>query len=135
QLKKFGCSRRRYVKVLALDIHGFRGIPTGRLVFPNQVGLVGPNGSGKSTIVDALSLVLGRHRLVRELTEHDFTGSRPRPEDRIRIVVTLGGFPSNDPDENQTWFRSGRAVEKWWDPTTRTVLSTEQPGTTLCAQI
>ena len=102
------------MRVLALDIHGFRGIPSGRLVLHDQVALVGPNGSGKSSIVDALCLVFGRQRLVRDLTEHDFAGSRPRPQDRIRIVATVGGFQSNDPDDNQTWFRSGRAVKKWW---------------------
>jgi len=44
------------VKVLAVDVHGFRGIPNGRLAWPDQVAIIGPNGSEKSTIVDALSL-------------------------------------------------------------------------------
>ncbi|MCC6363111.1 MAG: AAA family ATPase [Bryobacterales bacterium] len=123
------------MRVLALDIQGFRGIPSGRLVLPDQVALVGPNGSGKSTIIDALSLVFGRQKLVHNLTEHDFTGSCPQPADRIRIVATVGGFPSNDPDRNTNWFRSGRSIEKWWDPATKTVLPEEQPGTLLCAQI
>ena len=48
-----------------------------------------PDGSGKSTIIDALSLVFGRTRLVRELTEHDFYGSCPEATSRIRIVATL----------------------------------------------
>ncbi len=73
--------------VLALDIHNFRGVPDGRLVLTDQVGLVGPNGSGKSTIVDALSLVFGRQKLVQDLTEHDFTGSRPEPQHRIKIAT------------------------------------------------
>ena len=45
------------MRVLALEIHGFRGILKCRLVLPDQVALVCPNGSGRSTIVDALSLV------------------------------------------------------------------------------
>lgn len=123
------------MRVLALDVHGFRGIPNGRLVWPDQVALIGPNGSGKSTIVDALSLVFGRQKLVHELTEHDFSGSCPQPADRIRIVATVGGFPSNDPNDNTTWFRSGRSVERWWDPATKAVLPEERPGAVLCAQI
>jgi putative ATP-dependent endonuclease of OLD family len=123
------------VRVLALEIQGFRGIRHGRLVVPDQVALVGPNGSGKSTIVDALSLVFGRQKLVQELTEHDFSGSCPQPADRIRIVATVGDFPSNDPDDNPNWFRSGRSVERWWDPETKTLLPEGQLGALLCAQI
>lgn len=123
------------MRILALDVKGFRGIRNGRLVLPDQVALVGPNGSGKSTIVDALSLVFGRQKLVHNLTEHDFSGSCPQPADRIRIVATVGGFPSNDPDRNTNWFRSGRSVEKWWDTETKLVIPEQQPGALLCAQI
>ena len=97
-----------------LRVEGFRGIR--RLTFdlnPNTV-LVGPNGCGKSTTIDALSLVLGR-RMVKQLTEHDFLGSNPSEADRIRIVATLTGFGSDDPDEHTDWFRFGRAVHKWID--------------------
>ena len=65
--------------------------------------LVGPNGAGKSTIIDALSLVFGRTRLVRELTEHDFYGSCPEATSRIRIVAIVAGFDGDDPDRNDTW--------------------------------
>jgi energy-coupling factor transporter ATP-binding protein EcfA2 len=123
------------VRVLALDIHGFRGIRNGRLSLPHHVALVGPNGAGKSTIVDALSLVFGRQKLVHELTEHDFSGSCPDPADRIRIVATVGGFPSNNTDDNTNWFRSGRSVEKWWDPNTKAVIPEQQDGALLCTQI
>jgi len=51
------------MRVLALDIQGFRGIPSARFILPDQVALIGPNGSGKSTIIDALSLVFGRHKV------------------------------------------------------------------------
>lgn len=123
------------MRVFALDIQGFRGIHQAYFVLPEQVALVGPNGSGKSTIVDALSLVFGRQKLVHDLTEHDFIGSCPQPADRIRIVATVGSFLSNDPDNHTNWFRSGRSVEKWWDPTTNMVLSEQQSQTLLCAQI
>jgi len=77
--------------------------------------LVGPNGCGKSTLIDALSLALGRTKMVRLLTEHDFTGSNPTAAARIKIVVTVTGFESDDPDDSDEWFRAGRAVPKWLD--------------------
>src|SRR5690606_2078699 len=98
------------MRILALEISGFRGIHHTRLVFDDNVVIVGPNDIGKSTIIDALSLCLGRQRLVRDLTEHDFTGSSPGPADRIRIVATIGGFSSNRQTDFPHWFRHGRAV-------------------------
>ena len=98
--------------------------------------LVGANGAGKSTIIDALSLVFGRTRLVRELTEHDFYGSRPEATSRIRIVATLAGFDGDDPESNDAWFREGRAVPKWWNSWTGQI--EPEPGDqaeTLCAQV
>jgi predicted ATP-binding protein involved in virulence len=61
----------------------FRGIRNGEFVFHQKTAIVGPNGCGKSTIVDALSLVLGKSRMVRNLTEHDFTGQLPDAERSI----------------------------------------------------
>ena len=124
------------MKLLALSIRGFRGIHEADLRFGQHDVLVGPNGAGKSTIIDALSLVFGRTRLVRDLTEHDFYGSRPEATSRIRIVATLAGFDGDDPDRNDTWFREGRAVPKWWDASTGRM--EPEPGAhahTLCAQL
>jgi len=124
------------MRILALRIRGFRGIQEANLVFPDQLALVGSNGSGKSTVVDAMSLVFGRDQLVRELTEHDFTGSRPKPETRIHIIATLGGFPSNDPSDHPNWFQHGRAVEKWWNPTSHVVEPEPTDQTSeLCVQV
>src|SRR5690242_7728201 len=103
------------MRIFALEIYGFRGIKETSLTLSDLVALVGPNGSGKSTIIDALSLVFGRQKLVRELTEHDFAGSQPKPEDRIRIVATIGGFDGDNPDLHRQWFGHGRAIEKWWN--------------------
>ena len=124
------------MKLLALSIHGFRGVQQADLRFGQHDVLVGRNGAGKSTIIDALSLVFGRIRLVRDLTEHDFFGSRPEATSRIRIVATLAGFDGNDPERNDTWFREGRAVPKWWNSSTGQM----EPGPgdhaeTLCAQV
>ena len=124
------------MKLFALSIRGFRGIQQADLRFGQHDVLVGPNGAGKSTIVDALSLVFGRTRLVRELTEHDLYGSRPEATSRIRIVATLAGFDGDDPERNDAWFREGRAVPKWWNSSTGQI--EPEPGDqaeTLCAQV
>ena len=124
------------MKLLALSIRGFRGVQQADLRFGQHDVLVGPNGSGKSTIIDALSLVFGRTGLVRDLTEHDFYGSSPEPTSRIRIVAALAGFDGDDPERNDTWFREGRAVPKWWNSSTGQV--EPEPGDhakTLCAQV
>lgn len=106
------------MRVLALDIENFRGIRKARVVFNQHAVLVGPNGSGKSTILDALSLTFGRTQLVRELTEHDFFGSSPVEATRFRLVVTIGGFSTEEPDDHHDWFRDGRGVPKWWNAKT-----------------
>ena len=124
------------MKLLALSIGGFRGVQQADLRFGQHDVLVGPNGAGKTTIIDALSLVFGRTGLVRDLTEHDFYGSRPEPTSRIRIVATLAGFDGDDPDRNDTWFREGRAIPKWWNSSTGEAEA--EPGDqsrTLCAQV
>ena len=124
------------MRLLALSIRGFRGLQEAELRFGRHDVLVGPNGAGKSTIIDALSLVFGRTRLVRDLTEHDFYGSRPEATSRIRIVATLAGFDSDDPERNDAWFREGRAVPKWWNSATDQI--EPEPGDhaeNLCAQV
>ncbi len=124
------------MKLLALSIRGFRGIQEADLRFGQHDVLLGPNGAGKSTIIDALSLVFGRTRLVRDLTEHDFYGSRPEETSRIRIVGTIAGFVGNDPVRNDSWFREGRAVPKWWNSSTgRAEPEPDDHAKTLCAQV
>jgi predicted ATPase len=99
--------------IARLRISGFRGIQEADVRLSPQSVLVGPNGCGKSTIVDAISLALGRTKMVRSLTEHDFTGSDPMAATRIKIIVTITGFANDDPDEHDMWFRADRAVPKW----------------------
>ena len=124
------------MKLLALSIRGFRGIQQADLRFGQHDVLVGPNGVGKSTIIDALSLVFGRTSLVRDLTEHDFYDSCPEATTRIHIVATLAGFDGDDPQRNDTWFREGRAVPKWWNSSTgQTEPESGVGAQTLCAQI
>jgi putative ATP-dependent endonuclease of OLD family len=122
------------MKILRLRIEGFRGIEKADIKFSGHTVLIGPNGCGKSSVVDALSLVLGRSRMVRPLTEHDFTASDPGPASRIRIVATLAGFSSDDPGDHDDWFQSGRAVPKWFDDQGQ---EQTQPGPNrkLCANV
>jgi len=124
------------MKLQALTVDGFRGIQHTSIRFGSHDVLIGPNGVGKSTIIDALSLVFARSRLVRDLTEHDFYGSCPQASSRIRIVATLAGFDGNDPDQHAGWFREDRAVPKWWNAETgRADPEPGAHGEVLCAQI
>src|SRR5262249_11313570 len=109
--------------VSKLQVRGFRGIRNGEFYFQPFTTLIGPNNCGKTTIVESLALVLGRDRLIRPLTEHDFHGSTPRPADRVSIVATLTGFESNDPEDHTDWFRFGRGTMRWFDPDTGAVKS------------
>ena len=104
------------MKIVHLDIEGFRGVRRGSIRLDDFSVLVGANNCGKTTVIEAIALLLGRDRLVRTLTEHDFFGSDPQPADRIRIVATIVGFIPNEPDRQMDWFRMGRGVEKWFDP-------------------
>ena len=124
------------MRILALTVEGFRGISRAKIKFDDHTVIIGPNGSGKSTIIDCLSLVFGRSRFVRELTEHDFCGSCPTATCRIRIIATLGGFEGNDPAKHYDWFREGRAVPKWWNSETgQAEPNPSDQAHELCAQI
>jgi putative ATP-dependent endonuclease of OLD family len=111
------------MKIALLDIENFRGIKSGTVHFRDHTVLIGPNNCGKTTIIEALALVLGRDRLVRNLTEHDFFNSDPQPADRIRIVATITGFEPEDFSAHPDWFRDGRGVPGWFDPQTGEVLA------------
>ncbi|MDB6062840.1 MAG: chromosome partitioning protein [Verrucomicrobiaceae bacterium] len=109
------------MKISNLKIKNFRGIREGNVQFKKHPVLIGGNNTGKTTLIEALTLLLGRDRLIRELTEHDFYGSNPQPADRIKIVATISDFPGDDPDASSDWFREGRAVPKWLDESTGAV--------------
>ena len=104
------------MQIAELRINGFRGVENAKLRFSSHNVLIGPNNSGKTTVIEALALLFGRDRLIRDLTEHDFFGSDPGPADRVSIVATITGFSNDDPNVNTAWFREERAVPKWWDP-------------------
>lgn len=119
------------MKIVRLDIEGFRGIRKGIVYLDDFSVLIGANNCGKTTVVEALTLLLGRDRLVRSLTEHDFFGSNPQPADRIRIIATVAGFEPNSSEAHPDWFRMGRGVEKWFDPLTGELHPEKQQTTEL----
>lgn len=99
--------------IARLRIAGFRGVNEADIWLTEQSVLIGPNGCGKSTIIDAITLALGRARMVRSLTEHDFFGGNPKAASRIRIIATISGFHNENPEENSDWFRVDRGIPKW----------------------
>lgn len=109
------------MRIASLKIENFRGVREGLVSFAPHTVFVGANNCGKTTVLEALALLFGRDRMVRSLTEHDFFGSDPQPQDRIRIVAVLTGFDGDDPGQHLDWFRDGRSIPKWWDGTTSTV--------------
>lgn len=124
------------MRVATLKIESFRGVRTGFVRFGKHPVLVGDNNTGKTTLIEALAIILGRDRLVRELTEHDFYGSSPQPADRIKLIATITDFPNEDPEQSSQWFREGRAVVKWLDETTGKVHPLREGQTwKLCCQI
>jgi len=120
--------------ITRLRISGFRGIREADVRLDQQSVMVGPNGCGKSTLIDAISLTLGRAKLVHSLTEHDFTGSDPEPASRIKVIVTVAGFASDDPNEHDEWFRAGRAVPKWFGQDGQEYAEAAE-GLRLCANV
>ena len=124
------------MRIATLKIENFRGVRAGFIRFGKHPVLVGDNNTGKTTLVEALTLVLGRDRLVRELTEHDFYGSSPQPNDRIKLVATITDFHDDDPEQSSQWFREGRAVSKWLDEATGIVYPRrDNQAWKLCCQI
>lgn len=101
--------------IARLAIAGFRGVSQADLRFGTHSVLVGPNNVGKTTVIESLALLLGRERLVRDLTEHDFFGSTPTQQSRVVIVATLTGFEGDEPAQHREWFGADRGVEKWID--------------------
>jgi putative ATP-dependent endonuclease of the OLD family len=124
------------MRIAKLEIHNYRGVSKGTIKFKRHPVLIGGNNAGKTTVIEALTLLFGRDKLLRELTEHDFYGSCPKPEDRIKLIGTITDFPGNDPEQNSDWFRDGRAVPKWLDEESGMVHSTRQNDDwLLCCQI
>lgn len=103
------------MEIASLKIENFRGVQNGMIRFSPHTVLIGANNSGKTTVIEALALLFGRDRMIRQLTEHDFHGSNPQPADRIRLTATVIGFQGDDPAQHPEWFRDDRGIVKWWN--------------------
>jgi putative ATP-dependent endonuclease of the OLD family len=124
------------MQVSKLEIRNFRGINEGSVRFAEHTVLLGPNNCGKTTIIEALALLFGRERMIRQLTEHDFHGSNPAPADRIQVLATITGFDGDDPAQHLDWFRDDRGIVKWFDPATGDVRPTRNdPSWKLACQV
>lgn len=110
------------MQIAKLEVENFRGIREGTVHFSPHTVFVGPNNCGKTTVVEALALLFGRDRMIRQLTEHDFFGSNPQPPDRIHLVATVIDFEVDDPAQHLDWFRDDRGVVKWWNPANGAVM-------------
>src|SRR5690348_9296873 len=102
--------------VCQLDIENFRGIQKATIQLTPHVVLLGANNVGKTAVIDAVALLLGRRRLIRELWEHDFVGSSPRPDSRIKLTATITGFDPDDVRAHPSWFGEDGASHVWRDP-------------------
>lgn len=109
------------MEIASLKIENFRGVQNGIIRFSPHTVLVGANNCGKTSVIEALALLFGRDRMIRQLTEHDFHGSNPQPADRIRLTATIIGFHEDDPAQHPDWFRDDRGIVKWWNAATGTV--------------
>lgn len=109
-----------------LKISNFRGIKESTIHFDNHTVLVGPNNAGKTSVIEALAVLFGRDRLVRNLTEHDFYGASPAPADRFYITAIITDFSGNNPDHHSEWFRMGRGIPKWINPDDQSIGPSKQ---------
>jgi putative ATP-dependent endonuclease of the OLD family len=126
------------MRICQVELRGFRGVRNGCVVLPLHSILLGANNSGKTTIVESLSLLFGRERMVRPVSDWDFYGGAPQPETRFEIKATITGFPTSDPMSLPGWFVGEHAARPvWWNEDTETVSFEADPpeGTHLAAQV
>ena len=124
------------MEIASLKIENFRGVRDGTVRFSPHTVLVGANNCGKTTVIEALALLFGRDRMIRQLTEHDFHGSDPQAQDRIRLTATVIGFDDDNPAEHPDWFREDRGIVKWWNPAAGNVMAARtDPQWKLACQI
>ncbi|MEW8554012.1 MAG: AAA family ATPase [Candidatus Thiodiazotropha sp.] len=124
------------MRISQIDIKNFRCVKEGKIFFDNHTVLVGANSSGKTSVIEALAVLFGRDRLVRNLTEHDFYGAMPAPEDRFYIKAVLTDFEPNTPDAHDNWFRMGRGIPKWINPDDQSInAEKQQDNWKLCIEI
>ena len=129
------------MRICQIELHNFRGVKYGCVTLPKHTVLMGANNAGKTTIAEALTILFGRERMVRPISDWDFYGGSPKPDTRFYIIATItdfGGSEMNDPTEFPDWFVGEKAARPvWWREGASTVsVETDPPeGTLLAAQI
>ena len=124
------------MRISQIDIKNFRCVKEGKIFFDNHTVLVGANSSGKTSVIEALAVLFGRDRLVRNLTEHDFYGAMPASVDRFHIKAVLTDFEPNTPDAHENWFRMERGIPKWINPDDQSINAEKQQDSwKLCIEI
>jgi len=124
------------MRIDRVTISDFRSIRKGEIFFDEHTVLVGANNSGKTSVIEALAVLFGRDRLVRNLTEHDFYGATPLANERFHIKAVITDFVPNNPDAHQDWFRMGRAIPKWINPDNQSInAEMQQDNWKLCVEI
>ncbi|MCR9171515.1 MAG: AAA family ATPase [bacterium] len=97
-----------------IEIKNFRGVKKSLIKFHKHQVILGKNNSGKSTVIDAIGMLLGRDRLSRSLTDYDFFGGNPKPEDRLIIKGVITGFIDDDPSKSPEWFNNNSGGVPVW---------------------
>ena len=109
------------MKIQRLRLTNFRSVAEGEVLFPGHTVLIGGNSVGKSTICEALDLLLGPDRVMRNppIDEHDFLERRYLDEDGEPILIEMEVVLSDLTTEVQTRFRNNR---EYWDTATSSLL-------------
>lgn len=68
------------MQIADLRIENFRGIRTGHILFGPHTVSIGQNNCGKTTVIEALAVLSGPDRMVRDLAEHEVI---LLPDDRL----------------------------------------------------
>jgi putative ATP-dependent endonuclease of the OLD family len=126
------------MRICRVEIQNFRGIKKARIDFSKHGVLLGANNAGKSTVVEALAILFGRERMVRQVSDWDFYQGAPKPESRFFIVATVTGFEADDPLLIPEWFVGENLARPiWWNEGTNTTSNeADRPeGFSLAAQI
>lgn len=104
------------MRICQIEFRNFRGIRQGQIVLPQHTVLLGANNAGKTTIVEALTLLFGREKMVSPISDWDFFEGSPKPESRFYVIATITGFRSNEPTDVPDWFIGQDVAQPvWWN--------------------
>lgn len=114
-------ARSETLRLLRLEVKGYRGIRESSVWLGQHSVLLGENGVGKSSLVDALALLVGRGRLSSTLSDHDFHGGYPNAASRIQVRGLFGAFEPDSISDQPLWFGPNGGIPQWLNEGTGTV--------------